>query len=110
MSEHQVEVRTVPLWPAALTLSIALAAAVLVAFTVDASSLDSFRLSVLGYFLGAVAVPIGVAAHRYRRDEAKRNPYFDPRYFYDKLAAAGMAIGLIASVWHAFVIATELAR
>lgn len=110
MTGSESGVKTVPLWPAAATLGLAIVAAALVAFTLDTASLDSFRLAVLGYALGAVVVPIGMAVHRYLRDEAKRSPYFDPRYLYDTLATAGLAVGLTASVWHAFVIATELAR
>lgn len=105
-----VDVRTVPWWPAAITLVAALLAAVLVPLTLDTSDIGSFRLSVVGYVLGAIVVPVGVAVHRFRREEAKRSPYYDPRYAYDKIAAVAMAVGVLSSVWHAFVVATELAR
>lgn len=110
MSEARIEVRTVPLWPSAATLVAALVALILVPLTLDTSAIGSVRLAALGYVLGAVVVPLGVAMHRYRREEAKRSPYFDPRDRYDKVAAVAMALGLLCSVWHAFVVATELAR
>jgi len=110
VSDSDSEVRTVPLWPAAATLGFGVVAAILVFFTLDTGALASFRLAIVGYAIGAVVVPVGMALHRYMRDEAKRSPYFDPRYLYDTLANVGLAVGLVASIWHAFVIATELAR
>lgn len=110
MTDTRVDVRTVPVWPSLATAVVAGLALLLVPLTLNMGSTGAFRLAIFGYVLGAVVVPLGVALHRYRRDEAKRSPYFDPRDRYDKLAAAAMVLGLLATVWHAFVVATELAR
>lgn len=110
MSEARVEVRTPPFWPALLTAVAAGLAALLVPLTLDTASAGAFKLAVVGYVLGALLVPLGVAAHRFLRDEAKRSPYFDPRYRFDKIATVAMVLGILAAVWHAFVVATELAR
>jgi hypothetical protein len=85
-------------------------AILLVPLTLTMGSTGAFMLAIVGYVVGAVLVPLGVALHRYLRDEAKRSPYFDPRDRYDKLAAAAMVLGLLAAVYHAFIVATELAR
>lgn len=110
MTEARSEVRTPPLWPSMMTAAAAVLAVVMVPLTLDTTSVGAVRISVVGYLLGAIVTPLGVALHRYRRDEAKRSPYFDPRHRYDRLAALAMVLGILASVWHAFVVATELAR
>lgn len=110
VTEIQGEVRTVPRWPSSATAAAAALALLLVAFSRDTTSMTSFRIAIVGYVLGALIVPLGVAAHRYHREEAKRSPYFDPRHRYDTVAAVSMGLGILAAAWHAFVIATELAR
>lgn len=110
MTLTRVEVRTPPLWPSMVTAVAAVLTVLIVPLTLDTTAMGAVRLAVVGYVLGAIVVPLGVALHRYRRDEAKRSPYFDPRHRYDRLAALAMVLGLLASVWHAFVVATELAR
>lgn len=110
MSEARIEVRTPPLWPSLLTAVAAVLAILLVPFTLDTAPASAFRMAVAGYVLGALVVPLGVAAHRYLRDEAKRSPYFDPRHRFDRVAGLAMVLGILAAVWHAFVVATELAR
>lgn len=110
MTETGAEVRTVPLWPSLATAVAAGLAVGLVPFTLDSGSMAAFRLAVLGYVLGALLVPLGVALHRYKREEAKRSRYFDPRERYDTIAGAAMLLGILSAAWHAFVVATELAR
>lgn len=110
MTDTRVEVRTVPFWPSLITTVAAGLALLLVPFTLDTGAATAFRLAVAGYLLGALLVPLGVALHRYHREEAKRSPYFDPRARYDKAVAVAMVLGILAAAWHAFVVATELAR
>lgn len=104
------EVTSPPAWPSAVTVLGSLVAAALVALTLDTADIGSFRLSLIGYALGAVLVPIAAATHRHLREESKRSPYFDPRRRYDRWVLGALSLGLLASGWHAFVIATELAR
>jgi hypothetical protein len=111
MTESDVVTRRAPLWPSVLAAVWALAAVVLAGLATDTTDPDSFRLAIVGYTLGGVLTPLAVSAHRYLRDEARRSTrYFDPRYAYDRMAVAAMVVGLLAAVWHAFVVATELAR
>lgn len=110
VTDTRVDVRTVPAWPSLATAMAAGTAILLVPLTLTMGSTGAFMLAIVGYVVGAVLVPLGVALHRYLRDEAKRSPYFDPRDRYDKLAAAAMVLGLLAAVYHAFIVATELAR
>lgn len=104
------EATSPPMWPSAVAVLGALIAVFLVALTLDTADIGSFRLALVGYACGAVLVPVAAAMHRYLREEAKRSAYFDPRRRYDRWVVGALSLGLLVSCWHAFVIATELAR
>ncbi len=66
--------------------------------------------AVAGYVLGAVVVTVLVQVHRAARTRASSSPWFNPERGLDRLAGAALTVGLLCGVWHAFVVATELAK
>lgn len=94
-------------WPALGALATMTASAGLVLLGL----LDAhFWSAVAGYLLGAVVVTVLVQVHRAARNRASTSPWFNPEPALDRLAAAALTVGLLCGAWHAFVVATELAK
>jgi hypothetical protein len=66
--------------------------------------------AVAGYLLGAVVVTVLVQVHRAARNKASASPWYNPEPRLDRIAGAAMTLGLLCGAWHAFVLATELAK
>jgi hypothetical protein len=94
-------------WPAAAAAAAVLASAGLL---ILGQGEQHFPSSVAGYLLGAVVVTVLVQVHRATRNRASASPWFNPEPGLDRLAGAAMTLGLLCGAWHAFVVATELAK
>lgn len=92
----------------ALGAAVLSAALALVGRALPAS--EAFWLPIIGYLAGAVMVTVLVQIHRVSRNRASRSRWFNPDPRLDRVAVAAMTIGLVAALWHAFQIATELAK
>ncbi|WP_170297347.1 hypothetical protein [Georgenia thermotolerans] len=100
-----------PAWPASAALAAATASVLLVA--VDLAAADTptaFRAAVAGYLLGAVAAGVLVQVHRILRRRAGASPWYNPAAALERAATLAVVLGLTSGAWHAFVVATELAK
>jgi hypothetical protein len=99
-----------PAWPSSVSLAAATASVLLVAVDLLADTRTAFLAAVAGYVLGAVAVTVLVQVHRILRRRASASPWYNPAVALDRAATLAVVLGLTSGVWHAFVVATELAK
>ena len=99
-----------PAWPSSAALAAATASVLLVAVDLLADTPTAFRAAVAGYLLGAVAVGVLVQVHRILRRRAGASPWYNPAAVLDRAATLAVVLGLTSAAWHAFVVATELAK
>ena len=88
----------------AMTVSAGLAAAGLLGPRLD------LWAAVAGYLLGAVVAAALVQVHRAARNRASSSPWFNPEPALDRLAALTLVAALLSGTWHAYLVATELAK
>jgi hypothetical protein len=67
------------------------------------------HLSLVGYGAAALVAPGLVVLHRTRAQVAARSPWFSPRPALDRVAAMVIS-AVVTCCWHAWVLATEVAR
>jgi hypothetical protein len=102
----------VPRWSGFALVAVA-AAAVLVGILGYAGQLPEgarIPLLVAGYLLGAVGVTALAATHRALINGRRKHPRFRPSPALDRVARAGLWVGLAAGLGDAFLLATELAK
>lgn len=99
-----------PAWPASAALVAAAASVLLVAVDLVADTPTAFRAAVAGYLLGAVVVGVLVQVHRILRRRAGASPWYNPAVALERAATLAVVLGLTSGAWHAFVVATELAK
>ena len=96
-----------PGWPvkaAAVSTGITLALAAIAVWR------PAIALSAAGYAVAAVVVPGLVVVHRAKAQAVARNPWVSPRPALDRTAALVMSTALAVCLWHAWALATEVAR
>ncbi|MFH5824041.1 hypothetical protein [Georgenia sp. AZ-5] len=99
-----------PAWPSSASLAAAVVSVALVAVELAGGARTSFRAAVAGYVLGALTVTVLVQVHRILRRRASGSAWYNPRARLDRLATLAVVLGLASGAWHAFVVATELAK
>ncbi|WP_193314567.1 hypothetical protein [Georgenia ruanii] len=99
-----------PAWPAAAALAAATASVLLVGVDLLADTPTAVRAAAAGYLLGAVAAGVLVQVHRILRRRASASPWYNPAAALDRAATLALVLGLSSGAWHAFVVATELAK
>lgn len=99
-----------PAWPSSAALAAAALSVALVAVELTAGSRAAFSAAVAGYVAGALAVTVLVQVHRLLRRRASASPWYNPASRLDRVATLAVALGLATGAWHAFVVATELAK
>lgn len=110
MSTEYAEPVYAPTWPSISALIAALISVVLVVVDVIADSRTSFISAVAGYLFGAILANILVQLHRRGRNRASSSVWYNPVPRLDLMSKAALAIGLASGFYHAFVVATELAK
>jgi hypothetical protein len=74
------------------------------------SGFDAVELSVAGYALGSLVTALLVVIHRGLVQRAARQVWYAPRMVLDRIANVLLVTGLLTGAFHAFFLATELAR
>lgn len=72
--------------------------------------LADWRLHVLGYGLGALLSTVAVGLFRRRDAELRTSPTYLPSPALQHAVTGALLVGLGATFWHAFALATELAK
>ena len=103
------QVRT-PSWPVLLATASALISLAIVGVELVADRDDDILLTSIGYVTGSIATAVFVVLHRLQKNRAQRNSWYAPRDALDTAAAAVLCVGLLAGAWHAFLLATEIAK
>lgn len=70
----------------------------------------ALAMSVVGYVVTALVVPSLVVLHRAKAQAVARNPWVSPRPALDKAAVLVMSMALVVCLWHAWELASEVAR
>jgi len=98
-------------WPAVSAAVVAVAAAVLAGVAVSSAE-STLRLTcaVAGYVLGAVVVSVLATVHRTKENRGRRSTEFRPRPAWGVVVRVSFALGLLAALGAAFVLATEVAK
>lgn len=107
------EVRRAPKWPALSAAAVAIfaiGAAVTASTTLTGNSDFVTVVAGVGYVFGCLGAIIFASTHRALRDKERRNPAFRLDPWLDTWARVSIVVGLVAGLWCAFLVATELAR
>lgn len=99
-----------PRGPAIGAAAAALGAVALAWWGRSAPASAAVWIPAAGYVLGCVVGTVLVQVHRAARNRAATSPWFNPDLTLDRLAAAAVTVGMLAGIWHAFQLATELAK
>ncbi|WP_127126727.1 hypothetical protein [Georgenia sp. SYP-B2076] len=99
-----------PAWPSSVSLAAAAASVALVGVELTAESPTAFWAGVAGYVLGGIAVTVLVQVHRALRRRAGASAWYNPQARLDRVATLAVVVGMTSAAWHAFVVATELAK
>ena len=106
VASQAVRTPRTPVLAAAATMAVSAALAVtgLLGHQLD------LWVAVAGYLLGAVLAAALVQVHRAGRNRASSSPWFNPEPALDRLAALTLVAALVSGTWHAYLVATELAK
>ncbi len=64
----------------------------------------------VGYLLGALLTAIAVALFRHKDIRGRSSPWYVPSRPIQRLVRVALAAGMVAGAWHAFWLATEIAK
>jgi hypothetical protein len=86
-------------------------AAVVMAFAAAAiTGMTAPRAHCAGYLLGAPLTAIAVALFRHKDIQGRSSPWYVPSRLMHRLVRVALAAGMVAGAWHAFWLATEIAK
>jgi hypothetical protein len=94
-----------PRWPAPVS-----GAACLVALSALLLGGGEFRIALVGYLVGAIVVPIITIVYRFKRQAARKSPFFIPNLTVERLMFALLGLALLTDIGNAWHMATELAK
>lgn len=109
MVQRDPHVARAPTWPifgtaTCVSLSVAIVAAELTPLR------ESMPVSLAGYLLATLVAAMFVVLHRAKVQSAQRHQYYVARPSLDAWAVRLLAAGLALGLWHAYVLATEIAK
>ena len=99
-----------PRWPVIASAASVAGSLLLAVIEIFGEQEGSLIVSAAGYVLGSLVTTMFVVVHRLRKQRAAREVWFSPRPHLDRLAHGLLVVGLVCGAWHAYVLATEIAK
>jgi hypothetical protein len=99
-----------PRWPVIVAAVSVLGSVILAVAEIAGNQASNLLISSAGYVLGSLLTTVFVVVHRLLKQRSAREIWFSPRPQLDTLAHALLVAGLACGAWHAFELATEIAK
>lgn len=99
-----------PRWPVIVSATSVVGSLLLAMVELVGQQASNLVVSAAGYALGSLVTTLFVVVHRLFKQRAAREIWYSPRPGLDTLAQALLVAGLACGAWHAFELATEIAK
>lgn len=99
-----------PRWPVTFAAASVAGSLILAMAEIFGQQAGNLFVSAGGYVLGSLVTTVAVVMHRLLKQRAASQAWFCPRPRLDTLAHALLVAGLVCGAWHAFELATEIAK
>ena len=99
-----------PRWPVIVSAASVVGSLLLVGVEIVGHQGGNLVVSAAGYVLGSLLTTVFVVLHRLLKQRAAREVWYSPRPGLDTLAHTLLVAGLACGAWHAFELATEIAK
>ena len=99
-----------PRWPVIFSAASVGGSVLLAMVEIVGNQAGNLVVSAAGYVLGSLLTTVFVVLHRLLKQRAARETWFSPRPQLDTFAHAILVAGLSCGAWHAFELATEIAK
>lgn len=99
-----------PRWPVVVAAASVAGSLLLALVEIVGEQAGNLAVSAAGYVLGSLVTTVFVVMHRLLKQRAARDTWFSPRPQLDSFAQVLLVAGMACGAWHAFELATEIAK